>query len=327
MKEVTIYCSISNSKFNLLFDEKEEKVINQELCGNLQRLLIHIPEYNIKRYYGLDNIIKKERSVIIRFPYDKVINFFNSNKKNYLLPVQVIVENQEQNDDVYIRVAHSYYKLFLYDLFISLNLVSPGSFDIYSWSFHGYNDVVLPKLHSFNFRMSRNILYDKMGLISNNSIESVISRIKYFYRNHDSLPDKPILKSLNTLLHLSIESHDKFSPENGLLITYSLESLLGGSIPRSLLVKRLCLVLGIKESSEINKTLKSIYDWRNKVVHGEYKLPHPGIYDVSSEYDVVYSEYFEVLNYGFSLILSLIQVLMKNNSSSFYFEEKLAFLE
>lgn len=257
-----------------------------------------------------------------------IVNLFynrSSRKRTLLLKIPITVLNLEEHDSIYFSVAHSYFQLFLYDLFISLNIVSPGCFDIFNWEIKNYGQEQLPQLHSFYFLMAREIIQNDFNIQIDNSIEKVISFIKKLYQNHDDLSDKAIVKALNTLMHFSLESHGRFNPESGLLLTYAIENLLGGGIPQSLLVKRLSVIIGGTENIKIKSRIKSIYDWRNKVVHGEYKLPHPGIYDVSDEFNLLHSEYFHISKYGFAAILLLAQVLLKNNSVGFCFTENYTF--
>lgn len=321
VETIFIQCKTANP-FNA---PEHVKYTKEQLISNLASLADQISSYRIKSDLNYDSGNNEYRAVTIEFPFLDYIDLINSEKETFLIEIPVIVENKELNFEIYNRVAHHYFIKYLYDLFTIQNLALPGSFDLTRWEFVKFKEDYIPNLHSFYIELGCDFILKNFNAQNVVPIEKVSKLVLKLYQDHDLLPIKSIQKAINSLLHLSIESYEIFSPQNGLLVTYALESLIGGGIPQSLIVKRIQKILNIVDHKNLNNDIRDIYNWRNKIVHGEYSLPHPAIYDVSASFDKVFSEYSEVVRKGIGFIVFMIQLLAINDSTSFNFIESVEY--
>lgn len=229
---------------------------------------------------------------------------------------------------------------FLQQFFLTMNLSLPGSFTLYSSK---YQDERLFDNQESRYGFPAKNLPLTPPSLSGGSLESAFIHSKE--RGWPSLSRLPLEKVWMWLfeelpfgLNLTEEAHqialfnllrivgnETNESDRILLIAQSLESLLlePKDNKGSTLKNRLGIVLGMPKTH--NNWFNKFYQRRSKIAHGSMPVLRPGkVYDeADSDAEKFILEFYQPLDEGISVLLALLQDLIKSSSRGYLFPETL----
>ncbi|MBT9492623.1 MAG: hypothetical protein IV107_09795 [Paucibacter sp.] len=217
---------------------------------------------------------------------------------------------------------------FLYEIFAIANLACPGSAEFYGLSIVGGDTKTTSELRLSAFYFDEWMIESIQGLhmgvrlidpeIVDQWFKSVNPRITQKAENSTQ-------RAIFALFHLcKSDGHVDFI----LWIFNALEALLSTRVGENFsgLVRRASLVLELnpKQTAELSKRMRKLYDLRSSFVHGGYDVPHPIHSEtIDRRLDDHYSNEVALGKYGFFVLVSLFQRMIEKNLASLLFEEKL----
>ena len=235
------------------------------------------------------------------------------------IPVKIEVSG---NNDL---SEHHWYPIFFlehyaYEIFSITNLARPGVCDFFNLELEGNSRLEKGKerhkgqLSSYNFEFAWELsLRKQFPQLEEIPLEDVISWYKNLNLGVKQKASKPIEKALFSLLHIC-----KTDGEISTIvwIFHALEALFNTRVGEgfSNLINRISVVLNLnpKEKSILKKNLRKLYDMRSSLVHGGYEIYHPMRREViDRSIDEQYGEIYDNLQFGISIILACLQMLIK----------------
>lgn len=236
------------------------------------------------------------------------------------IPVKVKVSGK--ND---LSKHHWYPNFFLehyaYEIFSIMNLARPGVCDFFNLELEGNSHLNKGKerhkeqLSSFNFEFAWELsLRKQFPLLDEIPLEDVISWYENLNLGVKQKASKPMEKALFSLLHICKTDGDISAI---VWVFHALEALFSTRVGEgfSNLINRISITLNLnpKEKSILKKNLRKLYDMRSSLVHGGYEIYHPMRREViDRSIDAQYGEIYDNLQFGISITLACIQMLIKN---------------
>jgi hypothetical protein len=204
---------------------------------------------------------------------------------------------------------------FLFDLFCVANLADPGALDF--WGISRQSSLLNFRLRLIGITWfgARYKEMEKIVPVVTLNVEQVYAWYSKIMGQTADSGNNAASQALTSLMQFS--RYDSEKPIDNIYLLYSLESLYGSN--QSLLKKRVKNVFNKSSCHELDKALNFLFEWRNKLVHGSLKLPHPLGY--GEAYDSYEDNYFKSRNIGFQIVLASIQKLIEMNAKEFEFKE------
>ncbi len=253
----------------------------------------------------------------------------SENKNNVSIQVTITGENKFKEYAWYPRFFAEKY---IYDFFCIMNLSNPGSCDFLNLrvsSDEKSSDNRL-LLSSYNFEEA---LYEALERQSPYAkeidIEDVLSWYNGLGLGVKQIAESQIEKALFSVLHFCKLDGDLAAV---VWIFHALESIYSTRVGEgfSNLVNRVSLLLKLddREKKRMRTNLRKLYDHRSSIVHGGYKVHYPMNWTaVDPRIDEDMAKNYELLQFGFNLILASIQALITNGWYGVSVVEELSGLE
>ena len=92
------------------------------------------------------------------------------------------------------------------------------------------------------------------------------------------------------------------------------------------MVRRISLLhnLNLTQSNQLKRKLRKLYDLRSSFVHGNYGVAHPLHHDgIDKRLIADIDKIFSAIEFGFSILITSIQIMIRRKISKLTFEEKL----
>ncbi|AHJ77517.1 hypothetical protein BBB57_21140 [Kosakonia sacchari] len=249
------------------------------------------------------------------------IDYSSFVERKVQIPVSVEIKEENKHSH-YISYARFFVDYYLYELFVLMNLARPGVCDFFNLSIN--DDRMM--LSSYNFQNawlnSFNGHFPRLKELPLSDVISWYEEINIGYKQKASLP---IEKALFSLIHFC-HSDDNI---NGIMwIFHALEAIFSTKFGEgfSNLIERISFLLTLneKERSLLRKNFRLLYDLRSSLIHGGYEIYHPMRYDLMDDsLNDQFSEIYKNLQFGVSVIISCLQVLISNNWYGINIEEKI----
>ena len=223
---------------------------------------------------------------------------------------------------------------YLYDVFLITNIAAPGACDFYKSVILQPGDDVKHKLLRETDLSLSNHLFDCSMLDAEEGkwpapeylgLRSVAQWYWTVRPGFSQTPTNDMEGVLFALLHLA---RGGISSTSVIWVFYALETLFGtrhGTNRRDL-IERAALLLGCssKQKSFLSKQVRTLYELRSSFVHGGMRAIHP-LHNEMLDHTVE-SEYVkiaEALEFGFRLLLTSLQSVIKNGWKQPKFSENL----
>jgi hypothetical protein len=225
---------------------------------------------------------------------------------------------------------HSVVSSFLHDVFIVMNLSSPGCCDFFrarlmptsDKSANRYTEEI--SLSSYHFECSA--LFEPDGKWPSAKAIPLSKSADWYFSIRNGISQVAKTRMEKILFALMRLSKDELSPNVIVWIFYALEQLLSTRVGenRSALETRLGLLLGTTEKTAalLKRSLKELYDYRSSMVHGGLEIIHVMQHDtVGDLVEKPYQKLMELSELGFSLLLVSLQTLIDKGWRSVNFKE------
>ncbi|BEL81598.1 hypothetical protein SM12BL3_29050 [Serratia marcescens] len=260
---------------------------------------------------------KKTKDAYSKIPTD-YSSFVNPKVK---IPVSVEIKEENKHSH-YMSYARFFVEYYCYELFILMNLSRPGVCDFFNLSIN--DERVMLSSYSFQnaWLDSFNGHFPRIKEIPLSSVISWYEGINIGYKQKASLP---IEKTLFSLIHFC---HSDDDVNDIMWIFHALESLFSTRVGEgfSNLIERMSFLLKLneKENSILRKNFRLLYNLRSSLIHGGYEIYHPMRYDLMDDsLSDQFGDIYKNLQFGISVIISCLQVLISNNWYGIDVEEKI----
>lgn len=232
------------------------------------------------------------------------------------------------SEEIARRQIGHYLENFLYQLFIIMNIASPGSINLHKIIL----DAGQPIEYEINLDGNLFEYAYEISYINNWPKINFIPLIKVWeWYNSLNIKTKQVAsnrieRALFSLLNYSSEDTD--NPMIFIWLTSTLEALydLPTSLINKLLKERIYLFLEIpkENSKKLRNEIDNIYNVRSRIAHGEYSVYHPSLNDL---FDSKVIDHIMALSdtsaFCLSIILATLQKLIVNNWKEIKFEENI----
>ena len=243
------------------------------------------------------------------------------------LRAKVCIEGVNKNSE-YSWYPRFFLKHYIYEIFLIANLSSPGAANFYSLS--------LPSKDKFE--------NDILKLVSFNFDNTWVESLKGNWPFTQSIPLADVLDWYSAL-NIGIKQKTDTNVERAIFVIYhlckldgqiesiiwifhGLEALFDTKVGENLtsLVRRISLLhnLNLTQSNQLKRKLRKLYDLRSSFVHGNYGVAHPLHHDgIDKRLIADIDKIFSAIEFGFSILITSIQIMIRRKISKLTFEEKL----
>ena len=253
--------------------------------------------------------------------YEKVIYYVpispekkEAANRDTIIPAHIEISGENELSK-YLWYPEFFVEMYLYDLFLILNLAVPGSadFEYVTLRRHGHSTDSL-RLSSYYWWDIYPDNKDSWPVL--NAIDPGVVAAWYYSirRGYEQVPETSVERAMFALLHICKSGG---RPEDMIWLFYAFESLFQTRVGEnfSALVDRLLLILSPNDEQEkhLRKQLREMYDFRSSFVHGGLKVIHPMHVDtMDKRIDDQYLRIIELSGYGSRLLLACLQRYIQN---------------
>lgn len=267
----------------------------------------------------------KRRSDVGEQPSEGQLEF---QEKSISIPATVSF-NEINHDSGFPVITYFFISMFVYNFFMIMNLSAPGSCDFWGGEIIS-DDEILPikdiGLSGYGF----NYLWMKSLRGESPAIKYIpVLQVKDWYNSLNlgikQLARNRIERALFAMLHVSRLAEPS---QNSLIwICHAIEALIGsdGAASQSKMLARINLLSdpSDRNGSDVKKRLKSLYNIRNKYVHGSFEVSHPIGNEkiepnVLKQMDVILDAHW----FGIRVIIATFQKMIENKWIELNFEKK-----
>jgi hypothetical protein len=216
----------------------------------------------------------------------------------------------------------------LYDLFLIMNISAPGSYNAYNTYVIKELDILNEKLNLSNYNFEASLLNNNNNNWPKIEFLDINQTVKWFFHIRNNLRLKPESRIEKALFSIIYICKSDVNINTIVWIFYALETLFdtkAGSNYSSLIIRIANLLsLNEKQKSYLKKNMRKLYDIRSSFVHGGLEVVHP-IHDerLDKFVDKSYSSLIGLCDFGFLIILSCIQEIIRRNWVQIDFEESI----
>ena len=212
-------------------------------------------------------------------------------------------------------------ELFLYDLFIIMNVANPGSFDLYN----GQIDFDKPNTIDLDLSSSiwENAQFEKWPKLQVLNVSDVADWYCTVRPISGQIPQNATERAIFSMMYMSRGNN---TPDLVIWIFYALEGLLAAKVGenRRVVLERIGLLLEFDKTdqSKLKRLFQKLYDMRSALIHGGAKINHPMANenlnrDASDRSGTDYQQ----IELGFSVILACLQKMVIARKSNLIFKE------
>ncbi|WP_026701722.1 HEPN domain-containing protein [Salibacterium aidingense] len=286
----------------------------------------HIPvilEKNaINSFFTIENYFSGKFTEEQLWEFGQNNNFPDCIDVNCLVKVDT-TKNANYSIEKIVRVIEYYIENIFFQIFLTLNLSAPGSFD----SYNPTNAKTNLELHKYSSSQLETAWINSINLgwpeIESLELSKVWAWMESLEFGSRQIAKNRTEKALFSILHFCCE--EKVSPTQLIWISLALEALYDtpkGQINR-IFLDRIILFLNIPENNKkvYKKKIRDFYDLRSRFVHGDLDIENPlknNVLDNSIfDYDSII---LENCAFGLSIVIATLQKMIKNqwNSLDFY---------
>jgi hypothetical protein len=218
----------------------------------------------------------------------------------------------------------------LNDVFLIMNVASPGCCDFYRATLSGkfnerddQRDISISNIHFEGALLT--FLDHGWPNIGALDLTQVIPWIRSVRNGTSQVSNNSMERVLFALLHLA---HMERSPLIVIWIFYAFESLLQANVGENFgaIVRRLSLLLGAteKQKKTLRKGMRELYDLRSSIVHGGFQVAHPMHNEIlDKRVEENFMRLIEATNFGLAVLVSAVQETVRRGWKSPRFEEVL----
>ncbi|MEP1093536.1 MAG: hypothetical protein ABJG78_00405 [Cyclobacteriaceae bacterium] len=271
----------------------------------------------------------ENRKITIKTDWRKIKNQF---KDSIEAPGELLI-SVVGNHECLDELSDFFTIRFLEMMFITMNISTPGSINMYDTELKNLNQDSDP--YNKNWKISlgsspfetfwetsgdlRN--WPKVQFLPLNEVVSWYRKLKILFKQRAS---SNIERCFNALINYC--QGNGFSPADFIWITHSLEALY--DTPKEGIVtslkNRIFLFLGTPDShsKELRKKIGELYDFRSNFVHGSMEIARaPFFENLDQELWNYMNEIHKLSDFGIMLLLSSVQKIINENANSLKFYE------
>jgi hypothetical protein len=217
---------------------------------------------------------------------------------------------------------------FLHEVFLVGNLACPGSADFFRASIERKLVTHTTEPHLSAYQFDDWLVETMSGAEPAARLLGVEETAAWVFRVNPSVTQKADTSTQRALFALYQLCKVESSIDAVLWTFHALESLLSTRVGENFsgLVRRASLVLQLspKQSAQVSKNLRKLYDLRSAFIHGGLDTPHPMQYEtIDPRLDDQYEKFREPVRHGFYLLAALLQRMIDDGRENLLFEEKL----
>lgn len=217
---------------------------------------------------------------------------------------------------------------FLYEVFAIANLAAPGAAEFYALSILTRPDKSSEKLELSAFYFDNWMVESLRGQKPAALLLDVEQAANWFWKVNPRLTQKAESRTQRALFGLYHLCKNDGHIDFVMWLFNALESLLSTRVGENFagLVRRTSLILELdeRESRQLNKRFRKLYDLRSSFVHGGYSVAHPLHADpIDKRLGDAYDEILQASKYGFAVFAALLQRMIVIDQVTLEFEERL----
>lgn len=254
------------------------------------------------------------------------VDWYAKMSKPLQLKAACVVEGKNDLSD-YQWYPEFFVEYFLYEVFTVANLALPGSAEFLNFEIQRADRPSGDRLGLSAFYFSEWMIQTVEGKSPAAKVLDLDFTIEWFAHVNPRVTQKAENGTQRALYATYQLCRSEGQIDFVLWLFNALESLLGTRVGENFsgLVRRTSLLLQLndKEKSQIQKTLRKLYDLRSSFVHGGYEVPHPMHREPIDPR--IGDDYMNILRLsieGFSILGSLFQALIEKQIPVVAFEER-----
>lgn len=224
--------------------------------------------------------------------------------------------------------AQFFVEYFIYEVFTVANLACPGAAEFLNVAIHENDSAKTTNLRLSAFYFGDWSIESLRGAKPTAKILSVDSAIAWFHAVNPHVTQKAENGTQRALYALYELCRSDGQIDFVLWLFNALESLLSTRVGENFsgVVRRASLLLRLdhKETANLGKRLRKLYELRSAFVHGGYEIAHPlHVEPIDERLNDDYGKLLELGIYGFSVLAALLQAMVERNIQELRFEERL----
>lgn len=238
----------------------------------------------------------------------------------------VSLSGVEKSEEVQIRTASHVVELFLYDLFLLLNLAAPGSCNL-AGSFKSTTD-------DLSIDVSLSGLFLELAWVrglefSWPSIQTIPLSEVIHWKNSLNIGTRQIAENRTEramFALLQVCKNDSFDPATLLWLSHSLEALFDTPVTLigQFLQRRIINLLNVPadKQKQVKKQCREFYETRSAFVHGSLGIAHPLENEVLDPHVEEYrNRLATAIDFGVSVCLATLQLQIQKGWSEVRFDD------
>lgn len=222
---------------------------------------------------------------------------------------------------------HNVAEMYLYTLFVVMNIAAPGAVELSRVTI-GTGRVITFDMFSYTLGLAWEWSIQKgWPPIQRLDLSQVLEWVSRADIHRYQVARTRESRALYSLLHLcAIRSIP--GPAAIFWLAYGLEALVESPVERitSALKRRLFLLLGTPtDHRRVGKLLSEFYDFRSRIVHGEFSVLHPANNDIlDSAVEDYHQRFDEPVLFATAVVTAALQELVRRGWRTYSFVEQLS---
>ena len=249
------------------------------------------------------------------------------------VPVTVYIQSENKRIDALFNGAQGAIRLFLNHIFLAANISAPGSCsfqgcsilsDHHSYAHYSRQNISLSG-ENFQFALWRHKVHHLLPPVGFVDYRKVRTWLAANLSPTAQRATTSTQRALFSICHLCYKYGG--GPAGLVWLSHALEALYSTTAGHNVnaLQNRAIQVLRIAKDKQdkFRKDIRNFYSTRSAFVHGGFRILHPFEDDrFDNNTDMVYEELYEPAIFGFTLVLSTIQTMVKRRWSEMKFQER-----
>lgn len=249
------------------------------------------------------------------------------------VPVTVYIRSENNRIDALFNGAQGAIRLFLNHLFLATNISAPGSCNFHGCAIlsdhhsyaHDSRQSISLSSENFEFALWRHKVHHLLPPVGFVDYRKVQAWLTANLPPTTQRATTSTQRALFSMCHLCYKYGG--GPAGLMWLSHALEALYSTTAGHNVnaLQNRAIQVLRIAKNKQekFRKDIRDFYSMRSAFVHGGFRILHPFEDDrFDSKTDMAYEELYEPAIFGFTLVLSTIQTMVKRRWSAMTFQER-----